>query len=51
MKALEKLKILKELEEMDLGHIEKLINMANLLKVHEQADVKSPESVAPASNS
>lgn len=48
---LEKLKILKELEEMDLGHIEKLINMANLLKAHEQADVKSPESVSPASNS
>lgn len=48
---LEKLKILKELEEMDLGHIEKLINMANLLKVHEQADVKSPEPIGPASNS
>lgn len=50
---LEKLKILKELDDMDLGHIEKLINMANMLKAHEQESVKSPESVtpAPASNS
>lgn len=43
---LEKLKILKELEDMDLGHIEKLINMANMLKAHEQASVKVPESVS-----
>ncbi len=43
---LEKLKILKELEEMDLGHIEKLINMANMLKVHEQETVKSPEPLS-----
>jgi len=40
--TLEKVKILKELEAMDLGHIEKLINMANLLKVQEQQQVQQP---------
>ena len=39
---LNKVKILKELEDMDLGHIEKLINMANLLKVQEQQQVQQP---------
>ncbi len=37
---LEKIKALKELEDMDLGHIEKLINMANALKASEQASVQ-----------
>ena len=35
---LNKVKILKELEDMDLGHIERLINMANSLKVAEQVN-------------
>lgn len=40
---LEKIKALKELEDMDLGHIEKLINMANLLKVQEQTQAQNPQ--------
>jgi len=36
---LNKVKILKELEDMDIGHIERLINMANALKMAEQATV------------
>lgn len=37
---LNKVKVIKELEMLDLGHIEKLINMANSLK---QQEVNSPE--------
>jgi hypothetical protein len=39
---LEKVKILKELEMMDLSHIEKLITMANSLKIAEQSTVQEP---------
>lgn len=39
---LEKVKILKELEMMDLSHIEKLITMANSLKIAEQNTVQEP---------
>lgn len=42
---LEKIKILKELEDMDLNHIAKLINMSNALKVAEQSTIKSPEPI------
>jgi hypothetical protein len=40
---LEKIKILKEIEDMDLGHLERLLNMANSLKVAEQAQVQAPK--------
>ncbi len=40
---LNKVKVLKELEDMDLSHIEKLINMANSLKMAEQATVQTPQ--------
>lgn len=40
---LEKVKVLKELENMDINHIEKLLNMANLLKQQEkQAAEREP---------
>jgi hypothetical protein len=52
---LEKVKILKELEMMDLSHIEKLIAMANALKIAEQSSIQSPEplqnSTQPAASS
>lgn len=41
----EKVKILKELHEMDISHIEKLINMANSLKMAEQNTVQKPDSI------
>ncbi len=40
---LNKVKILKELEDMDLGHVERLIKMANSLKLAERASVQEPE--------
>jgi hypothetical protein len=40
---LEKVKILKELESMDLDHMSRLLQMASSLKMQEQATVKSPE--------
>lgn len=40
---LEKVKIIKELEDMDLGHIERLLNMANTLKMAEQASIQKPQ--------
>ena len=43
---LEKIKILKEIDDMDLGHIEKLLNMANMLKLAEQATVQEPKTAA-----
>ena len=43
---LEKIKILKEIDDMDLGHIEKLLNMANMLKMAEQATVQEPKTAA-----
>jgi hypothetical protein len=47
---LEKVKILKEIEDMDLGHIERLLNMANALKLAEQATVQQPQPLTqPAS--
>jgi hypothetical protein len=45
---LEKVKILKELEEMDLNHIAKLIQMANALKIAEQETVKPTEPLTEA---
>ncbi len=42
---LEKIKILKEIDEMDISHIERLLNIANGLKVAEQATVQEPKSV------
>ncbi len=42
---LEKIKALKELESMDLAHIEKLISMANSLKAIEQSEVQQPNSM------
>lgn len=39
---LNKVKILKELEELDLGHIRSLIEMANMLKAQEQPQQKQP---------
>lgn len=43
---LEKIKILKEIDAMDLGHIEKLLGMANMLKLAEQASVQEPKPLA-----
>jgi len=43
---LEKIKILKEIEDMDIGHIERLLNMANSLKVAEQSSVQKPQPLA-----
>lgn len=42
---LEKIKILKEIDEMDISHIERLLSIANGLKVAEQATVQAPKSV------
>jgi hypothetical protein len=36
--TLEKVKIIKELEDMDLGHIERLLAMANMIKAQEQPE-------------
>ncbi len=47
---LEKVKILKELDDMDLVHIERLLNMANSLKLAEQATVKQPEPLNANNN-
>lgn len=45
---LEKVKALKELENMDIGHIERLINMANSLKAQEkQAAEREPIQEQP----
>jgi hypothetical protein len=44
---LEKVKILKEIEDMDIGHIERLLAIANSLKLAEQATVQSPEPLQP----
>jgi len=41
--TLEKVKILKEIENIDIGHIEKLLQMAQMLKVAEQETVQQPE--------
>lgn len=46
---LEKVKILKEIEDMDIGHIERLLNIANSLKMAEQATVKPTEPLAAQS--
>ncbi len=37
---LEKVRVLKELEMLDLAHIEKLITMANMLKANEQSSIQ-----------
>ena len=40
---LNKVKVLKEIDDMDLAHLEKLLMLANSLKISEQASVKKPE--------
>lgn len=40
---LNKVKILKELETIDLGHLEKLLNLSNSLKTVEKSEVSAPE--------
>lgn len=42
---LDKIRALKELEEMDLGHVERLLNMSNALRAQEQEHIKN--EVAP----
>lgn len=44
---LEKIKILQEIEHMDLSHIERLINMANTLKSAEQSTIKPTQPLQP----
>lgn len=46
--VLHKVQILKELEGIDLAHLEKLVNMSNLLKQAEQASVKTTEPLKPS---
>ena len=48
--TLEKVKILKEIENIDIGHIEKLLAMAHMLKTAEQATVQRPESTSSKVN-
>jgi uncharacterized transporter YbjL len=45
--TLEKVKIIKELEGMDLEHIEKLLSMANMLKAQEQPEKQVDTSLKP----
>ncbi len=45
MALLNKVKILKELEGIDLNHLNMLLNMSNNLKLQEQATVKEPEPI------
>jgi|SRR5579859_3957640 hypothetical protein len=40
---LNKVKILKELETVDLSHLEKLLNLSNSLKTAEKSEVSNPE--------
>ncbi len=47
---LNKVKVLKELEGMDLAHIEKLLSMANNLKAMEQASIQQPQPLEQNTN-
>ncbi len=47
---LNKVKVLKELESMDLAHIEKLLSMANNLKAMEQASIQQPQPLEQNTN-
>lgn len=50
---LNKVKVLKEIDDMDLGHLERLLKLANSLKMAEQATVQPPQPLReplPAQN-